>query len=429
MFEQKINSAQVQCNMLANQVLTVGFELESVSHLNEDIDQLANILDGRIIIVDSDFQIVKDTYSLETGKYLITEEVLQLMNGKSVEKVVHGASSVELFLPIQGEEGVVGAIVVTLSVKDLTEIATQARSQNRLLFYLFIFLVVVVAVLLAYYISKDFRKIRTNIEHVANGVAIDTLDVKGYAEIEDLAETFNEVIEKTQILENSRQEFVSNVSHELKTPITSMKILADSLVSNPDTPLELYQEFMKDIIDEIDRENKIINDLLSLVKMDKKASEMNIEMVSINDLLEILLKRLRPLAEKKKVELVFESFRVIAAEIDEVKLSLAISNIVENAIKYNVEGGWVHVSLNSDHKYFYVSVADSGIGIPEESQKQVFERFYRVDKSRNQETGGTGLGLAITRNAILMHNGAIKMHSEEGKGTTFTIRIPLTHTV
>ena len=228
-------------------------------------------------------------------------------------------------------------------------------------------------------------------------------------------------------LDDSRQEFVSNVSHELKTPITSMKVLADSLLMQPDAPIELYQEFMKDMSEEIDRENKIINDLLSLVKMDKKSGDIHIQPTNINELLELILKRLRPIAEKKNVELVIETFRPVTAEVDEMKLTLALSNLVENAIKYNKENGWVHISLNVDHKYFYVKIEDSGIGIPEEAQEHIFERFYRVDKSHSREIGGTGLGLAITRNAILMHRGAIKVYSKEGEGTTFTVRVPINY--
>ncbi|HCO27873.1 MAG TPA: two-component sensor histidine kinase, partial [Lachnospiraceae bacterium] len=212
-------------------------------------------------------------------------------------------------------------------------------------------------------------------------------------------------------------------------PITSMKVLADSLLSQEGVPAELYREFLVDIAAEIERENKIINDLLALVKMDKKASALNITTVDINELLEMLLKRLRPLAAKRNIEIVFESFRPVSAEIDEVKFSLAFSNLVENAIKYNVDNGWIRVSLNADHKFFYVKIADSGVGIPEDCQDQIFERFYRVDKARSRETGGTGLGLSITRNAILMHKGAIKLYSKEGEGTTFTIRIPLNYVV
>jgi signal transduction histidine kinase len=115
----------------------------------------------------------------------------------------------------------------------------------------------------------------------------------------------------------------------------------------------------------------------------------------------------------------------VTAEIDEVKVSLAISNLVENAIKYNSESGWVRVTVDADHKFFYVTVADSGIGIPEDEQNKIFERFYRVDKARSRETGGSGLGLAITRNVVLMHKGAIRLNSKPGEGSTFTLRIPL----
>ena len=230
---------------------------------------------------------------------------------------------------------------------------------------------------------------------------------------------------RMRALDDSRQEFVSNVSHELKTPITSMKVLADSLLMQEDVPVELYKDFMQDIAQEIERENKIINDLLSLVKMDKKASDVKIEAVNINDLIELILKRLRPIASKRNIELVLDSYKPVIAEVDETKLTLALSNLVENAVKYNKDDGWVHLSLNTDHKYFYVKVEDSGIGIPQEDQEHIFQRFYRVDKSHSREMGGTGLGLAIARNAVMMHHGVIKVHSEEGAGTTFTVRIPL----
>jgi signal transduction histidine kinase len=123
--------------------------------------------------------------------------------------------------------------------------------------------------------------------------------------------------------------------------------------------------------------------------------------------------------------MVYESFRPVIAEVDEVKISLAISNLIENAIKYNTEDGWIRVSLNADHKYFFIKISDSGIGIPEDVQDLIFERFYRVDKARSRESGGTGLGLAITRSVIQMHRGAIKVYSKEGEGTTFNVRIPL----
>ena len=240
------------------------------------------------------------------------------------------------------------------------------------------------------------------------------------------AQLKKDIDEKVQI-DEMRKEFIANVSHELKTPLASMKVLADSLNGQEGVPVELYQEFMQDITSEIDRENQIITDLLSLVKMDKKVADLNITQVNINELLEQLLKRLHPIAAQKNVELILDSFRPVNAEVDATKLSLAFSNLIENGIKYNNENGWVRVSLNADHKYFYVTVADSGIGIPEESIAHIFERFYRVDKSHSREIGGTGLGLAIARSAIVMHRGAIRVYSKENEGTTFSVRIPLNY--
>ena len=180
---------------------------------------------------------------------------------------------------------------------------------------------------------------------------------------------------------------------------------------------------MTDITEEIERENKIINDLLSLVKLDKTEAKPVIQHISINHTIELIMKRLRPIAQKRNIELVYESIRQVTADIDEVKFTLAISNLVENAIKYNIENGWVHVSLNADHKYFYVKVTDSGIGIPAEYQDQIFERFYRVDKARSRETGGTGLGLAIARNIVELHGGKVTVKSEENKFTEFTVKL------
>jgi signal transduction histidine kinase len=161
--------------------------------------------------------------------------------------------------------------------------------------------------------------------------------------------------------------------------------------------------------------------------MDKKVADMNIQSISINQLLEDILKRLRPIADKRNIDLILDSFRPVTADVDEVKLTLAISNLVENGIKYNVDDGWVRVTVDADHQYFYVTVADSGMGIPEDSLERIFERFYRVDKSHSREIGGTGLGLAITRSTIAMHHGTVSVISKEGEGTTFSVRIPLTY--
>ena len=317
-------------------------------------------------------------------------------------------------------------MIVSVSTEDVDE---GRDALNNTVWILQVVLTVVIcmtAFYMARLLTRPFGKITQSLEEVrGNVIEEQEISIPDYTETKLLSEAYNRMLKRMKVQEDSRQEFVSNVSHELKTPITSMKVLADSLLAQEEVPAELYKEFMGDIAEEIDRENKIITDLLSLVKMDRKSSDVNIQETNINQLIELILKRLRPIAAKRGIDLVLESFKPVFAEVDETKLTLALSNLVENGIKYNTENGWVHVSLNVDNKYFYVKVEDSGIGIPEESQEHIFERFYRVDKSHSREIGGTGLGLAITRSAVLMHHGAIKVYSKEGEGTTFTVRIPL----
>ena len=285
------------------------------------------------------------------------------------------------------------------------------------------------SILLSNWLVRPLKHMNQYIEDLAEGSLDGDLDIHDCTETENISNTFTIMLARLRLVEESRQEFVANVSHELKTPLTSMKVLADSLLMQGDAPVELYKEFMQDIANEIDRESSVISDLLTLVKMDRKSTELNAASTDINDFIEQILKRLRPIAEKANIELVFESNRSVTAEIDATKLSLAFSNLVENAIKYNRENGWVRVSLDADHKFFYVKVSDSGIGIPQESIDYIFERFYRVDKSHSREIGGTGLGLAITRSAVVAHRGAIKVQSTVDEGTTFIVRIPLRYIV
>ncbi len=320
-----------------------------------------------------------------------------------------------------------GIMIINFSISNIYEVQSGLAARLGVIFAFFTVFIILAVFFLAMYFIHPWREMMHAVDYLSDGYLDVQIPEKGFTETIHVASVINEMLNKMQTLENSRQEFVSNVSHELKTPITSMKVLSDSLISQPDVPVELYREFMIDIGAEIEREDKIINDLLSLVKMDKTSGEMNIASVNINELLEMILKRLRPIAKKRNIELVYESFRPVTAEVDEVKLSLAINNLIENAIKYNYDDGWVRVSLNADHKFFYIKVSDSGVGIPEEAQDNIFERFYRVDKAHSRETGGTGLGLSITRNAILMHRGAIKVYSKEKEGTTFTVRVPLNY--
>ena len=274
---------------------------------------------------------------------------------------------------------------------------------------------------------KPFEKLSGEISAVKAGYSTDPIKAPAFAETEHIADAFNQVLARMNALDESRQEFVSNVSHELKTPMTSMKVLADSLVQQENVPVEMYREFMIDIKNEVDRENQIITELLTLVRMDRKDSRLNVKECNVNEMVELILRRLRPIAQKRDIELTMVSMREVYAEIDEVKMVMVITNLVENAIKYNRDHGKVRVTINADPYNFYISVEDTGVGIPQDSLDKIYERFYRVDKSRSREVGGTGLGLSITKSIILQHHGAIDVSSIEGEGTKFTVTVPLNY--
>ena len=435
--ERRIIDVQNQCQLLSNQMSRSGYLTNSAldnAAIDTELSLLSDIFSGRILIVNSGFKIVEDTFAISDGKTLISDEVIRCFQGENTSRYDSLKHYFVLAIPIpefEQETGTIttgktaGVMIVTASTESMYSLEESLKDKASLYEMMIFVIVLIVTILSVHLIMKPFGTLIASIRRAGDGNLDEDVNEEAYRETKQISGTINKTLEKLKAVDQSRQEFVSNVSHELKTPITSIRVLADSLMGMEDAPKELYQEFMHDISDEIDRESKIIDDLLTLVRMDKASSELSCTQVQINGLIEMVLKRLRPIARKRNIELIFESKRDVTADIDEVKFSLAINNLVENAVKYNKEDGWVRVTLDADHKFFYLKVADSGIGIPAEFKERVFERFYRVDKARSRETGGTGLGLAITRSVVLMHHGAIRVDSVEGEGSTFMVRIPL----
>lgn len=448
--ENRVATVQNQLRILANHLdsnnYLTNYRSEEQNYqtsrevINAELEMLSNLYDGRVMIINSNCEVIKDTYSISEGKTIISEEVIKCFRGENIFHYDREHGYIEMTTPIiktistgqytqenstGGSGEIAGVMLTSISSESIVQM-TEVLNRNALILeMLMVAIIVSMAFVLSTVLTKPFARITQAINEVNMGYSDETISVPDYTETMHIAEAFNQLLKRMKILDDSRQEFVANVSHELKTPMTSVKVLADSLLAQEQAPAELYREFMEDIVSEIDRENQIITDLLALVKMDKKVQDMNIVSLDINELTELILKRLRPIARKKDVEVVFESLRPVTAEVDEVKMTLIISNLVENAIKYNKEHGWVKVLLNADHQFFTLQVSDSGIGIPEDSLTQIYERFYRVDKSHSREIGGTGLGLAITRSAVLMHRGSITVTSMEGEGSSFLVKIPL----
>ncbi|MBP3577183.1 MAG: two-component sensor histidine kinase [Lachnospiraceae bacterium] len=426
--QERLNKVQELCADFANRIQNTGYLTNAAQNeLSSAMDTASQIFDGRIMVVNSELQIVKDTFNREEGRTMISEEVVQSLLGKTLSYQYFYEDTTEIIYQIRDSLGkaVLGSVIFTYENPKQVGLADDI-SRNSLLLTSFLVGLALCAILIAAAkMAFPFKKLAFSLRQLAEGDLGEKLEVSGSYEVEEIVDSVNYMLDDMRNTEQRRQEFVSNVSHELKTPLTSMKVLAESLVGQQGVPEELYQEFLHDINSEIDRENEIITDLLNIVRLDRKEGDMQIAQVSINELLEIIMRRLRPIAKERNVEMVFESFRNVLAEVDEVKMSLVFTNLIENAIKYNKEGGTVKVTLNADHRYFYVRVEDTGIGIPEEAKKYIFDRFYRVDKARSRATGGTGLGLAITKSAVMMHKGNIKVSGKEGEGSVFVVRIPL----
>ena len=431
--QQKLSELRYTCNIAVGEMQGQSIQEALTDGMVRELGWVADYCGGRLLLTDQSCKIVYDSYGAYTGRYCISEEIIKTLYGIPYSRYRSGSEYMEFTLPVstrsrmaEPDMTVNGVLIVSASASWVTEVLQTIARQARLLQAAGIMILLAGAFLAASALSNPWNRLLMTFRQVLDGDLNVSLGMDGgYNETVRIVDTFNGILERLRLLDESRQEFVSNVSHELKTPITSIRVLADSLISEENVPVDIYREFMTDISDEIDRETKIINDLLSLVRLDRSSAELNISQVNVNELVEKILGRVRPIAKQRNIELVFESFRPVTADIDETKFSLALTNLVENGVKYNNDDGFVRVSLNADHKYFFVRVADSGVGIPEDARERIFERFYRVDKARSRETGGTGLGLAITKSVIQLHQGSIRVDSELGKGTVFTVRVPL----
>ncbi len=448
--EVRTEEVETHLRALANHLITYDYLNDQSSELiGAELAEFSALYDGRIMVISDHLKVMKDTYSMSDGKTIVSPDVVKCLlqgNTGSTSNYDRRDGFIEIVTPIiatnytdsrsdneessldvTGEEVVKGVLLSSVSTVSIRNTLGILSRKALLLEVILILAVLLLSLVLSTVLMKPFEKLSTEISAVKAGYSTDPIKAPAFVETEHIADAFNQVLARMNALDESRQEFVSNVSHELKTPMTSMKVLADSLVQQENVPVEMYREFMIDIKNEVDRENQIITELLTLVRMDRKDSKLNVKECNVNKMVELILHRLRPIAQKRDIELTMVSMREVYAEIDEVKMIMVITNLVENAVKYNRDHGKVRVTINADPYNFYISVEDTGVGIPQDSLDKIYERFYRVDKSRSREVGGTGLGLSITKSIILQHHGAIDVQSILGEGTKFTVTIPLTY--
>ena len=400
---------------------------ERAPYFPAEISEMYADYDFRVLVIDNRAIVVHDSHLIENGATFLSPEVLEALNGRTMSSLQNDGLTLYTTVPIldASRNDIDGVLLLVSSISDIYELLDSIQQMLMLLLLGTGLIILVVAFFISEVILRPLKKIMKVVTLMSEGHLNHRIRLSGRDEFAQLAMTFNHMSDELEQVEKTREEFVSNVSHELKTPLSAMKVLSESLLLQDGLPEEIYKEFLRDINSEIDRMNMIVNDLLTLVKLDQRDMPLVFKQIDLNTFVEDILRRLYPLAEASGIELMHEDVRRVSIMGDEMKLSLALSNLVLNGIKYTAEGGLVKVTIDADHQNAFITITDTGVGIEESELGKIFTRFYRVDKTRDRDTGGTGLGLAITHGVVRLHNGSIRVSSKIGEGSTFVVRVPL----
>ena len=387
---------------------------------------------GRVLMLDGDAVVTFDSNnSIMEGKLMPTPIVLGALRGSNNAEEgedATGALLISAAVPITRDRSTVGVIYYQASGAEITQYVNQVRGLMAMLALLVVIFIGVVSFIMAGIITEPIRRLSKRLEEMAEENPDGKLETNATGEIGTLVNSFNVMTARIRTQEEKRQEFVSNASHELKTPLSSIKLISDSLLNAPNADRETVEEFLTDMNVQVDRLTRIVNKLLTLTKMDSNSNvaRMEFSVMNLSEVCANVVKALRPLAEQKNISLDFFADSAIYSRIEKDRLWEAVYNILDNSIKYTPQGGKVSMDVAKEDGNAIITIEDTGIGIAPEEMYKIFDRFYRVDKARARETGGTGLGLSIALTAVELHGGNIQVESEEGKGSKFIIIIPIT---
>ena len=430
LYAQRTRQASLSAEKLAASAAPF-FAQADLEGLDEMLHAAAADEGGRILLIDKEGKIQYDTLSLLEGTRTQAPEAIAVLTGQEVRAFgVHAlADSADYAAlcaaPMVSVEGPIGAVLLSTPVDELRQAILAVEAQLMTVFIAVAAAALIAAFVFAISLTAPIKAMTSAIRRMGKGDLTARVKVHASGELKELADSYNAMAEKIENFDQSRSQFVQNASHELKTPLATMKLLLENLIYQPDMPSELRAEFMQDMNHEIDRLSGIITDLLTLTKMDSEETAIKHEKFDFTELCIGAVHALQPAAEKNRLTLTMDVAKDVTLQGDESKLGQVIYNLIDNAIKYTPEGGSVHVTMKADGRNAVFAVRDTGVGIPEEDAKHIFDRFYRVDKARSRETGGTGLGLSIVRQMVQLHRGEIKVDSVFGKGSTFTVTLPL----
>lgn len=400
----------------------------------------ARSMGGRVLVLDTDAVVQVDSASQQNGFYLPYREVRDiLVLGKEVSYGFHRIARSQEFTgllpagdrmvwavyytaPITVNGMYRGAILFSSLIQDVENSVGEVLEQIMIVFLVVVVLMTVISVMLSNWLMKPIAELTRAIRRTGRR-GYGRVNIKGSDEIVELGRAFNRMSERIEDHDRARDEFVSNASHELKTPLSAMKILSESILYEENPKEEVMREFFADVNHEVDRLTNIVNELLRLVQEDVAEAEQAFEPVELDVVVRSVAERLLPIAQKKDIALETDVVPV-TIDGDIMRIEQLATNLIENALKYTDKGS-VRVEVRKEGNEAVLRVSDTGIGMPKEEIEHIFERFYRVDKARSRGTGGTGIGLSIVERIVQMHGGTIDVESMEGRGSTFTVRIPL----
>ena len=396
----------------------------------EDVLQILTGTNIRAVAVNKAYTVVFDTNSELVGKVFIRDIINTALNGEQDFNIAEnelGNNMLSIAVPIKSGDSPIGAIYLIETIDSIDKTISFITLNLLTVSILISVLVGMLSLGMSFIVTSPIDEFIAVAKEISKGNFDKKIKVKGHNEFAQMAETLNYMTTELADLEEKRRKFVSDVSHELKTPLATIKLICDSIVDTPDPDVEMLLEFLNDLSNEVDRLTRIVERLLALTKMDSCKNVAKLVPVDMAAMIHAIVRNLTPKATEKGIVLYSNLTSDIKEEVmlDYDKIWEAIYNIIDNAIKYSPENGFVKVSLLKDGKFAVVRVEDNGPGIPESEKDKIFERFYRLDDSRARDTGGTGLGLAIAKEAVLMHGGTIEVTSEGEMGSTFSIYLPV----
>ena len=413
----------------ASAINTAVAGLEELTEENVAQAMEAVEIDGvsRAVVTDENGLALYDTREVGSaaGYYVFYTELVQALRGYSAVYSVYeeGAFRSSAAQPVLYRNQIIGAVYVY--DYDTQQASLLKDLQNNLMRISVGIAILVVCVSLAFSrgLTRRLDSLLTAIRGVREGAYNQRAVLSGHDEYTQIAGEFNDLVDRLQETENARRRFVSDASHELKTPLAAIRLLTDSILQNENIDGATVREFVSDIGQEAERLSRITEDLLRLTRLDSGVAETP-ERVEISPVLERVVKMLRPVADEKDVSIVTVCSDGAAAAATPGEIHQILYNLMENAVKYNRRGGFVRVSVDMGEETSTITVEDNGIGIPAEDLPRVFERFYRVDKARSRAAGGTGLGLSIIRDTVSRRGGVVRAEGAPGGGTRFIVTLP-----